>query len=229
MGTLNFLAWASVRRTKQLSHHRCHLFPSLAMFYFLPLQCFNSTFTFTSFWQVEVVLHCAATVRFDENLSAAISMNVSSLDTILKANPGWLCSDLKVGAVASLLDLARGMNRLQAFVHVSTAYANCNRSRQEFALRFFSILCCPCYELDSSEATQTRASILPQLLQESMRFAFAYCQKFTHFTFLLTWYKLLIFAGPSPSWKLFLHQPLTVLMSQRRSWETDRTLTHSQK
>ena len=45
----------------------------------------------------------------------------------------------------------------------------------------------------------------------------------------LTWYKLLIFTGPSPSWKLFLHQPLTVLMSQRRSWETDRTLTHSQK
>ena len=89
---------------------------------------------------------------------------------------------MKVGAVASLLDLARGMQRLQAFVHVSTAYANCNRSRQEFSLRFFSILCCPCYELYCSEATQTRSSILPQLLQESMRFAFGYCQKFTHFT-----------------------------------------------
>ena len=83
----------------------------------------------------------------------------------------WLCSDVKVGAVASLLDLARGMNRLQAFVHVSTAYANCNRSRQEFSLLFFSNFpCCPCYELYSSEATQTRSSILPRLLQESMRF-----------------------------------------------------------
>jgi len=61
--------------------------------------------------QVEVVLHCAATVRFDENLSAAISMNV--------------------GAVASLLDLAHGMQRLQAIVHVSTAYANCNRSHTD--------------------------------------------------------------------------------------------------
>ena len=63
------------------------------------------------------------------------------------------------------------MNRLQAFVHVSTAYANCNRSRQELSLPFFSNFpCCPCYELYSSEATQTRSSILPRLLQESMRF-----------------------------------------------------------
>jgi len=61
---------------------------------------------FTS--QVEVVLHCAATVRFDEKLSTAISMNV--------------------GAVSSLMALARQMTRLQALVHVSTAYANCNRS-----------------------------------------------------------------------------------------------------
>ena len=35
------------------------------------------------FLQVEVVLHCAATVRFDENLSAAISMNVSDLKIFL--------------------------------------------------------------------------------------------------------------------------------------------------
>lgn len=57
--------------------------------------------------QVEVILHCAATVRFDENLSAALSMNV--------------------GAVASLMSLAQQMTRLQSLVHVSTAYANCNR------------------------------------------------------------------------------------------------------
>merc|ERR1711981_607300 len=61
--------------------------------------------------QVEVVLHCAATVRFDENLSAAISMNV--------------------GAVASLLDIAHGMHLLKALVHVSTAYANCNRDHTD--------------------------------------------------------------------------------------------------
>jgi len=58
--------------------------------------------------QVHVVLHCAATVRFDENLSAALSMNV--------------------GAVASLMTIAQGMDRLEALVHVSTAYANCNRN-----------------------------------------------------------------------------------------------------
>ena len=80
------------------------------------------------------------------------------------------------------------MQRLQAFVHVSTAYANCNRSRQEFSLLFFSnFLCCPCYELFSSEATQTRSSILPRLLQESMRFRLWILDiwKFSHFTSLL--------------------------------------------
>lgn len=57
--------------------------------------------------QVDVVLHCAATVRFDENISAALSMNV--------------------GAVDALLSLAQRMTRLKSLVHVSTAYANCNR------------------------------------------------------------------------------------------------------
>ena len=56
---------------------------------------------------MEVVLHCAATVRFDEDLSKALRMNV--------------------GAVASLIEICRKMQRLSSVVHVSTAYCHCQR------------------------------------------------------------------------------------------------------
>merc|ERR1719334_2395336 len=38
---------------------------------------------------------------------------------------------MNVGAVETLMSLAKKMNKLQALVHVSTAYANCNRSHIE--------------------------------------------------------------------------------------------------
>lgn len=55
-----------------------------------------------------VVFHSAATVRFHEPLRLAIQMNVAS--------------------VKKLLTLCRKMKKLQSIVHVSTAYANCNRN-----------------------------------------------------------------------------------------------------
>ncbi|CAF5050101.1 unnamed protein product, partial [Rotaria socialis] len=54
------------------------------------------------------VFHSAATVRFQEPLRLAIQMNVAS--------------------VKKLLALCHKMKKLQSIVHVSTAYANCNRN-----------------------------------------------------------------------------------------------------
>lgn len=55
---------------------------------------------------VNIVFHCAATVRFDEDLTKSIGMNVSG--------------------VLSMLALARQMTLLEAMVDVSTAYCNCD-------------------------------------------------------------------------------------------------------
>ncbi|XP_029455855.1 LOW QUALITY PROTEIN: fatty acyl-CoA reductase 2 [Rhinatrema bivittatum] len=56
---------------------------------------------------VNIVFHCAATIRFDEPLKHALQLNVI--------------------ATQQLLVLARQMQNLEAFIHISTAYANCNR------------------------------------------------------------------------------------------------------
>jgi alcohol-forming fatty acyl-CoA reductase len=57
---------------------------------------------------VHIVFHVAATVRFDEKLKLALGINVCG--------------------TREMLQLAREMDQLKAFVHVSTAYSNCNRS-----------------------------------------------------------------------------------------------------
>jgi fatty acyl-CoA reductase len=56
---------------------------------------------------VHLVFHSAATIRFDEPLRVAVEMNVV--------------------AVRKILVLCRSFPHLQALVHVSTAYANCDR------------------------------------------------------------------------------------------------------
>ncbi|TRZ01771.1 hypothetical protein DNTS_025599 [Danionella cerebrum] len=56
---------------------------------------------------VHIVFHCAATIRFDEALKHAVQLNVC--------------------ATQQLLSLAQQMKHLEAFIHISTAYANCNR------------------------------------------------------------------------------------------------------
>lgn len=56
---------------------------------------------------IEIVLHSAATVRFDEHLKLAMNMNV-------------------IG-VRKMIQLCKNFKKLEVFVHVSTAYANCER------------------------------------------------------------------------------------------------------
>lgn len=53
------------------------------------------------------MFHVAATVRFDEKLKLALSINVIGTKEVIS-----LCREIK---------------ELKAFVHVSTAYANCNQ------------------------------------------------------------------------------------------------------
>ncbi|CAH0548796.1 unnamed protein product [Brassicogethes aeneus] len=53
-----------------------------------------------------MVFHVAATVRFDENLKLAYSVNVN--------------------AAKEILDLSRQMKNLKSVMHVSTAYSNCH-------------------------------------------------------------------------------------------------------
>lgn len=55
---------------------------------------------------VSIVFHSAATVRFDEDLTKSVSMNIK--------------------AVSTVLSLAREMKHLEALVDVSTAYCNCD-------------------------------------------------------------------------------------------------------
>ncbi|KAK2534890.1 hypothetical protein Q9233_004009 [Columba guinea] len=54
--------------------------------------------------RVNIVFHCAATVRFDEPLKHALQLNAMGTQR--------------------LLELARQMQNLEAFIHISTAYAN---------------------------------------------------------------------------------------------------------
>ncbi|XP_043233602.1 putative fatty acyl-CoA reductase CG5065 [Amphibalanus amphitrite] len=57
--------------------------------------------------EVSIVFHSAATVKFDEVLKVSVTMNVKGTQ--------------------SLLHLAKRMRNLEAFIHVSTAYCNCDR------------------------------------------------------------------------------------------------------
>ncbi|XP_034541660.1 fatty acyl-CoA reductase 1 isoform X2 [Notolabrus celidotus] len=56
---------------------------------------------------INVVFHCAATIRFNEALKDAVQLNVL--------------------ATQKMLALAHRMKHLEVFLHVSTAYANCDR------------------------------------------------------------------------------------------------------
>ncbi|XP_025837494.1 fatty acyl-CoA reductase wat isoform X2 [Agrilus planipennis] len=58
--------------------------------------------------EVNCIIHCAATVRFDEPLPSAVNINVRG--------------------TRDLITLAKKMEKLEALVYVSTAYCNCPRS-----------------------------------------------------------------------------------------------------
>ena len=67
---------------------------------------------------VNVVLHCAATVRFDNSavgLSTAVKINVRGL--------------------RELVALAKGMRRLVSFVHVSSGYVQCHLQGEVIQVR----------------------------------------------------------------------------------------------
>nr|CAI5843146.1 unnamed protein product [Callosobruchus analis] len=55
--------------------------------------------------EVNVIFHVAATVKFDENLKRAFNINVNG--------------------AKNLLELAKHMKNLKAFIHVSTLFSNC--------------------------------------------------------------------------------------------------------
>ncbi|XP_041746443.1 fatty acyl-CoA reductase 1 isoform X2 [Coregonus clupeaformis] len=57
---------------------------------------------------INVVFHCAATIRFNEPLKDAMQLNVL--------------------ATQKMVALAHRMKHLEVFLHVSTAYANCDRT-----------------------------------------------------------------------------------------------------
>jgi alcohol-forming fatty acyl-CoA reductase len=57
--------------------------------------------------QVNIIFHSAATVRFDEPLKVAVQMNIIGTKEVI--------------------DLAKKCSNLLSFIHVSTAYANCDR------------------------------------------------------------------------------------------------------
>ncbi|KAI5712636.1 hypothetical protein M8J76_011498 [Diaphorina citri] len=59
----------------------------------------------------QVILHVAATVKFDERLTTAYNINVKG--------------------TKSLIHLAQQMRQLQVFVYVSTAFSNCDRKHIE--------------------------------------------------------------------------------------------------
>jgi alcohol-forming fatty acyl-CoA reductase len=58
--------------------------------------------------RAEIIIHCAADVRFEESLKEAIETNVRGTKEILL--------------------LASSVKNLDAFIYVSTAFSNCNRS-----------------------------------------------------------------------------------------------------
>ncbi|CAI6349494.1 unnamed protein product [Macrosiphum euphorbiae] len=55
--------------------------------------------------EVNIVIHSAATIRFDEHLRKAVNINIIALQDMLK--------------------MSQEMRDLKAFVHISTAYSNC--------------------------------------------------------------------------------------------------------
>lgn len=60
---------------------------------------------------VNIIFHCAASVRFDDPLRKAILINIC--------------------ATKSMLDFAQTLKHLDVYMHVSTTYSNCDRLKIE--------------------------------------------------------------------------------------------------
>ncbi|KAL1502548.1 hypothetical protein ABEB36_007674 [Hypothenemus hampei] len=70
---------------------------------------------------INLVFHAAATVNFNEQIKLAYDINVNGTKNIL--------------------NLAREMKNLKSFVHVSTAYSNCNRKEIDEKIYEYSLKC----------------------------------------------------------------------------------------
>ncbi|XP_065172743.1 fatty acyl-CoA reductase wat-like [Atheta coriaria] len=90
---------------------------------------------------VEIVLHCAATVRFNEPLDKSYAVNVTG--------------------TKGVVNLCHSMHRLQAFVHVSTAYSNCHLSHIEE--RFYD------YSLGADEIAALLTKLTPDEIDAKTR------------------------------------------------------------
>lgn len=94
--------------------------------------------------EVSIVFHSAATVKFDEPMRTSINFN--ALGT------------------RHMLELCRKMKKLEAFVHVSTAYSNCDR--HDVGEQFYPITVPyqKIIELNEWMDDETLAAVTPQLL-----------------------------------------------------------------
>lgn len=93
---------------------------------------------------VSIVFHSAATVKFDEPMKRSISFN--TLGT------------------RNMLDLCRKMKKLEAFVHVSTAYCNCDRVDIEEKFYPIGVKYTKIIELNEWMDDETLEILTPKLL-----------------------------------------------------------------
>ncbi|XP_037041771.1 fatty acyl-CoA reductase wat [Bradysia coprophila] len=93
---------------------------------------------------VNIVFHVAATVKFDEKLKLALGINVNG--------------------TREMMLLSREMHNLQAFVHVSTAYCNCNRTTIDEKIYRQSMTGENAIKLMDCMDEKTLDSITPQLI-----------------------------------------------------------------
>ncbi|KAF7492661.1 Putative fatty acyl-CoA reductase [Sarcoptes scabiei] len=94
--------------------------------------------------EVSIVFHSAATVKFDEPMRTSINFN--TLGT------------------RHMLELCRKMKNLQAFVHVSTAYSNCDRHNVDEIFYPFDVSPNKLIELNQWMDDDTLNAITPNLL-----------------------------------------------------------------
>jgi fatty acyl-CoA reductase len=84
--------------------------------------------------EVDYVIHCAASISFNEHIHSLLASNYEArallTDSIFILKRVCLLSTCcAVQATHNLANLAAGMGKLRAFVHLSSAYVNCDQPR----------------------------------------------------------------------------------------------------
>ncbi|KAJ3651264.1 hypothetical protein Zmor_017314 [Zophobas morio] len=94
---------------------------------------------------VHVIFHIAATVRFDEKINVATAINVRGTRDLLK--------------------IAKQCKHLESFVHVSTAYANCNQSEIKEVFYKLPITADELIEMVETTPEKTLIEETPKIIQ----------------------------------------------------------------